>query len=346
MEVKKVASLFSEVEIKATEVIVAGHINNSYLVSTFGNDKYILQKINQNVFKNPGGVIANLIKINDYLIALDYPYQVAKLLYTKKEEPYFIEKTNFWRAIEYIENSRNILVCPNRETAFYTGKAYGHFIKSLSGFEQRKIEIVIPDFHDPQKRYTELELSIKTNFDNRVIEAGELIEKAIKYKDIISEYKQVTKDLPIRMVHNDTKLSNLLFNIDLSEVKAIIDLDTVMPGYLINDFGDMVRSICNPAEEDEMDLKKVVFNVDYYIALRNGFLNGLCEIISKEEESALTIGIKAVIYTQFIRFLSDYLNGDNYYSLTYQDQNLKRARVQSHLLIQVIDLEVILKNIS
>jgi thiamine kinase-like enzyme len=337
MEVKQIAEYFSTADTIAIESITAGHINQSYLVTAGQNKRFVLQKINQNVFKNPKGVIDNLIKINDQLNVSDYPYQVAKLRYTKNNKPFFFNNTGFWRAVEYIENTTNLLVCPSAEIAFRSAKAYGHFARSLSGLNQNEIQVVIPDFHDPQKRYEELESAIKVNDNNRVIEAGELIAQARKYKHIISEYKHAIKDLPIRLVHNDTKISNLLFNNNLSEVKAVIDLDTVMPGYLINDFGDMVRSFCNPAAEDEADLNKVIFNVDNYNSLSEGYLSVLNDFITPEEKAALNIGVKAIIYTQFIRFLSDYLNRDIYYAIDYENQNLARAKVQLHLLKQVIE---------
>ena len=338
MEIKQIANEFFKDEIISVVKIEAGHINSSYLVMNSSDEKFILQKINQNVFKNPARVIDNLIKINDHLIASDYPYRVAKLCYTKNKKPFYNDESGFWRAVEYINNSTTLFVCPNIEIAFKSGKAYGLFLKSLSGLDQEEIKVVIPDFHDPQKRYDELESAIKTNFNNRVDEAGNLITHARQYKHIIREYNQVITDTPIRLVHNDTKISNLLHKEDLSEVKAIIDLDTVMPGYLINDFGDMVRSICNPAAEDEADLSKVIFNVECYIELRNGYLYALNEIITPKEKEALSTGVKTIIYTQFIRFLTDYLNGDTYYNLDYEDQNLIRSKVQFHLLKQIVEM--------
>lgn len=345
MDIKQIANLFSNAEINSVVKIEAGHINTSYLVSDTRNEKFILQRINQNVFKNPVWVIDNLVKINDHLIGSDYPYRVAKLLYTHSNESFFIDKSGLWRAIEYIERSKTILICTNAETAFIAAKAYGHFVGSLSELNQKKMEIVIPDFHNPQKRYDELESAIKINFNNRVEEVDNLISQARQYKHIIAEHKKATTDLPIRLVHNDTKISNLLFNEDLTDVMAIIDLDTVMPGYIINDFGDMVRSICNPAAEDETNLNKVSFNNGFYKRLLQGYLSALKGSITSEEKEALPIGIKSIIYTQFIRFLSDYLNGDNYYNIAYDDQNLNRARVQLHLLEQIMEPRETLKNL-
>ena len=337
MEIKQIANEFSDAEITSTVKIDTGHINNSFLVTTASNDNFILQKINQNVFKIPAWVIDNLIRINKHLIASDYPYKVAKLRYTINNKPFYYDKTGFWRAVEYIEDTNNLLVCPNAEIAFKSGNAYGHFVRSLSGLNLKEIKDVIPNFHNPQKRYDELESAIKTNYNNRVVEAGELIAQAKQYKSIIDKYEFATRNLPIRLVHNDTKISNLLFNKDLSTVKAIIDLDTVMPGYLINDFGDMVRSFCNPVAEDEADLSKVNFNIEFYKSLMEGFLSALKDFITPEEKAALTIGVETIIYTQFIRFLSDYLNGDIYYRSDYKEQNLNRAKVQLHLLRQIIE---------
>ena len=337
MEIKQIASVFSEAEIASVVKIDTGHINSSFLITNVRNEKFVLQEINQNIFKNPEWVIDNLIRINDHLSASVYPYRIAKLRYTKNNKPSYYDKSDFWRAIEYIEDTTNLLVCPNAEMAFKSAETYGLFVKYLCGLNPKEIKETIPNFRDPQKRYNELESAIKVNYHNRADAAGELITQAKKHKPIIIEYENAIVNLPIRLVHNDTKISNLLFNKDLSKVKAIIDLDTVMPGYVINDFGDLVRSICNPAAEDEADLSKVIFNVDYYNSLLKGFLSALNQTITAEEKAGLVTGAKTIIYTQFIRFLSDYLNGDIYYKSDYKEQNLHRAKVQLHLLKQAIE---------
>ena len=334
MEIKQIAKRFSTSEIIAIEGISGGYINQSYLVTTGQNERFVLQKINSSVFKNPKGVIDNLIKINHGLTSANYPFEVAKLKPTLSNELFIREKSELWRAMEYIDNSQSLLVCPNAETAALTGIAYGQFIKCLKGINPDQIEIVLPDFRNPIHHFKAFENAVEADLVNRVKDVEILISQASFYQNIIDEYQKTIKELPLRLVHNDTKISNLLFNEDLSEVKAVIDLDTVMPGYLIDDYGDMVRSVCNPAAEDEKDLSKVVFNFDYYKILKQAYVETLNGFITPKEITALNIGAKSIIYTQFIRFLSDYLNGDTYYSIAYKDENLNRAKVQLKLLQQ------------
>jgi len=339
MEIKQIAAKFSVSEITDISIITGGHINQSYLVANEQNEHFVLQKINTTVFQNPVDIIDNLIKINRLLDSSDYPYRIAGLRPTIKKESYYQDKAGCWRSMDYIDNTKNLKVCPNAKIAASTGKAFGLFAKYLRELPTKEIKIVIPDFRNPEHYFRKLEKAIEVNYNNRVKDAEELISNAFSNCNIIDKYKVAIKEHPIRLVHNDTKISNLLFNKDLSEVKAIIDFDTVMPGYLINDFGDMVRSVCNPAAEDEADLSKVVYNADYYKNLHKSYLFALMGTITPEEKAALNVGAKSVIYTQFIRFLSDYLVGDKYYRIEFKNQNLNRAKVQLHLLLQIINLE-------
>jgi len=336
MEIKEIAKEFSISEITEVSIIKGGHINQSFLVTNKKNGKFVLQKINTSIFKNPVDIIENLIKVNQHLKTTKYPYQIADLRLTINGDSYFTNDYGFWRATEYIKNSKAIQICTNNKTAVNTGKAYGDFVKFLNELKLNDIKTILPNFRKPELWFIELEKAININYKSRVENTHELISKARYFKTIIGEYNSVIKNHTKRILHNDTKVGNLLFNSDETTVNAVIDLDTVMPGYLINDFGDMVRSVCNSAVEDESDLTNVIFNLDYYNVLKDSYIDSLNGIITNEEISSFQIGIKTILYTQFLRFLSDYLSGDEYYQIEYSEQNLNRAKVQMELLEQII----------
>ena len=259
----------------------SGHINDTFLVKTSGTKNYILQRINHNIFKDVPGLVNNKILISNHIRSKygnlseeDLNKKVLSFVKTKETNFYYHkENGDFWNVMIFIANSITHDIVVNKEIAYEGGKLLGAFLNATSDFESSQLIDVIPNFHDMSFRYKEYESSMQ-------IASKERLEKAINYKKIVSDLKtemhilqelKEAKVIPVRVTHNDTKISNSLFDNDNKGI-CMIDTDTVMPGIIHYDFGDAIRTICNTAAEDEKDLFKVEFNLEYYKAYQKGFL--------------------------------------------------------------------------
>jgi thiamine kinase-like enzyme len=319
----------------------SGHINDTFLVKTSGTKNYILQRINHNIFKDVPGLVNNKILISNHIRSKygnlseeDLNKKVLSFVKTKKTNFYYHkENGDFWNVMIFIANSITHDIVVDKEIAYEGGKLLGAFLNATSDFESSKLIDVIPNFHDMSFRYKEYESSLQ-------IASKERLEKAINYKKIVSDLKtemhilqelKEAKVIPVRVTHNDTKISNSLFDNDNKGI-CMIDTDTVMPGIIHYDFGDAIRTICNTAAEDEKDLSKVEFNLAYYEAYEKGFLEKTKDTLFPISIKYLSLGAKTMIFIMALRFLTDYFNNDVYYKVNYPEHNLDRARNQFKLI--------------
>ncbi len=302
-----VAARFTKDKVLKFKQISGGHINQTYLIHTeTGPDPnaFILQKINTHVFRDPEGLVQNLVKITDHLLASGYPYQPVSIKQTNERKLLYQHDAETWRALEYIANSLSVEKAANPEIVETAGTAFGELTKAMLTMDPNELAETIPDFHNPEKRFNDLLMAVDNAQANKKEVAQSLIEHALALSMIVENYDQIITNLPKRVAHNDAKVGNILFDDSLSKVIAIIDLDTMMPGYLMNDFGDMARSMCNPVDEDATDLKGVYFDERKFQYLTKGYLGVLRDEITNQELSSLITGIKTIIYTQFIRFFN------------------------------------------
>ena len=321
----------------------SGHINDTFLVKTSGTKNYILQRINHNIFKDVPGLVNNKILISNHIRSKygnlseeDLNKKVLSFVKTKKTNFYYHkENGDFWNVMIFIANSITHNIVVDKEIAYEGGKLLGAFLNATSDFESSQLIDVIPNFHDMSFRYKEYESSMQ-------IASKERLEKAINYKKIVSDLKtemhilqelKEAKVIPVRVTHNDTKISNSLFDNDNKGICMIdTDTDTVMPGIIHYDFGDAIRTICNTAAEDEKDLSKVEFNLAYYEAYEKGFLEKTKDTLFPISIKYLSLGAKTMIFIMALRFLTDYFNNDVYYKVNYPEHNLDRARNQFKLI--------------
>jgi len=319
--------------------IDSGHINNTYLVYTLDSNlpDYILQKINSDVFKNIPDLIENKIRVTDFLRAManDQEKQnIIQLIPTISGKYYFVDNNNdYWNLMVFIPDSGVYLVAKSTKIAAEAGRLFGQFFYLLNDFEAHKLSETIPLFHDLNHRLAQFEAALKQASNTRLLMARDSIEFINTHKKemlLLQELKSRGK-LPLRATHNDTKLSNALFDTKGNGL-SVIDLDTLMPGLVHYDFGDSVRSICSSAEEDEADLENVYFLPNNFKAFAGGFLNACKSILSKEEVSHLVLGTKYMVFIMGLRFLTDYLNKDIYFKTHFADHNLVRAKNQIALL--------------
>ncbi|MBO5713182.1 MAG: phosphotransferase [Clostridia bacterium] len=325
------------------DVLHGGNINTSYKVtcaSENGENDYLLQRINKNVFKNPVGVMSNIQKITEYINAKPKNMGFIALGYnTCADGKTFVvdENGDFWRARQFLDcvcfdNTDNLKVIEQ------AGIAFGEFQYLLDGFDASVLFESIPYFHNTVKRYGDLENALIFDSYNRKQECANEIEFILSNKALASKLVKgaMRGDIPMRVTHNDTKCNNVVFDKDTFEALSVIDLDTIMPGITAYDFGDGARSICCTSLEDEKDLNKVKFDLVKFDAFTKGFLHHLGSILSKNELYSLCDGVLIMTIELALRFLEDYLKGDFYFKTRYPKQNLYRARCQIALAKDII----------
>ncbi len=322
-----------------------GHINETYAVymPTEEGDEfaYILQRVNNNVFKDPAGVMENIFGVTEYLRNVireeggDPDRETLSCIKTKNGCTYFEDNEGQpWRCYNYISNSVCYQLVEDPEQFYQSGNSFGHFLKQLGNYPASSLKETIPDFHNTVKRFENLEKALKRDIKNRAITCRPEIAFALDRKQdckVLVE-KQENGTLPLRVTHNDTKLNNILFDAETGKGLCIIDLDTIMPGLAANDFGDSIRFGAATAEEDERDLDKMHFDISLYELYVKGYLEATRDVLTPEEVESLPWGARLMTFECGIRFLTDYLEGDTYFKTAYPEHNLVRARTQFRLV--------------
>ncbi len=337
-----------------------GHVNDTYLLNFDQGGvrlNYVLQRINGDVFKEPIKVMENIDRVTQHLLTKIHKShsetrkRTIRLLRTQDNLPYvFDDNGNCWRAYIFIERARAYNVLETPEQAFGIARAFGEFQQQLIDLPGERLHDTIPDFHNTPKRIEQLEEAIKNDPCNRVKDAQKEIDFILSRKEAAGELVRLNKsgDIPERITHNDTKCNNILID-DLSgDGICVIDLDTVMPGLSLYDFGDMVRACTSPAEEDETDLSKVYMRFDMYEALFSGFCETAGAFMTAAERENLANAGKIITLEIGTRFLTDYINGDKYFKIKRANHNLERCRSQLKLVSsieeQMNDMMNLLKN--
>ena len=320
-----------------------GNVNDTFQL-TFDQGgirlHYILQRINSNVFKEPIKVMENVARVTAHLLKKiksthqETRKRTIRLLNAHDGRPFaFDDCGNCWRAYIFVEHARAYEVLESPEQAFRVAQGFGEFQRQLVDFNGRLHE-TIPDFHNTPKRVAALEAAVKADICNRAKEVAREIDFVLSRKDESDVLIKLNAsgDIPERITHNDTKANNILID-DLSgEAVCVIDLDTVMPGLSLYDFGDMVRSGTNPAEEDEINLDKVGMRFDMYKGFYEGFVDAAGKFLTPAEKEYLPFSGKLITLEIGMRFLTDYLSGDVYFKTRRPRQNLDRCRTQFKLV--------------
>ncbi len=326
-----------------------GHINTTY-ISTFDNNgviqKYTHQKINNHVFTKPYEVMENINSITNHISkkleaeGLDPNRGCLQIVKTKDDElVYFSEDMGYWRTYKYIDDVKTFSTIDSPSSARLLGESIGKFQLQLSDFDGKQLYETIYHFHDMRMRYDQLKASIKVNYNNRI----DLVKDELAFLDKNRERGFIIWDafsngiVPNRVTHNDTKMNNVLFSLDGKESVCVIDLDTVMPGTILFDTGDMIRTATATAEEDELDLNKMSCNEKLHKALIEGYLSK-ASFLTDKERSLLVESGRTITQIMAVRFLADFLNGDTYYHIERVNHNLDRARTQIKLM-QDMDLK-------
>lgn len=325
----------------SAEELTSGHINDTYLVRGSSDRRYVFQKINKEVFPNVPGLIMNKVQVSRHLhkkwrhLPLSERERRVLTFVRSIEGTYFHQDKNgnYWNVTLFVEKSRNFESVTSASIAFEGGRLFGSFIRETEDFDTGKLIEVIPKFHDMSFRFEQFDQALVNSGEERKENAQRLIEKALALSaemQLLEKLKNAG-EIRIRVTHNDTKISNALFDLE-GKGLCVIDTDTIMPGIIHYDFGDAIRTICNSAREDETDLDKVRFNKEYYDSYTKGYLEALGNSVSELEKNYFPLAAKTMIFIMALRFLTDYLNNDIYYKTSYPEHNLDRSKNQFKLI--------------
>ncbi len=324
--------------------ITDGHINSTYKVTVENGEeikKYLLQKINTFVFKNPDELMQNIVCVTEFLREKirknggDETRETLTFIKTRDKKNYYrAENGDCWRCYVFVDDAYALNSIDSPEIFYEAGRTFGCFQSLLSDYPIETLYDTIPDFHNTEKRYENLENAIKNDRAGRVKKVEKEIEFIRKRKDDTHLFTDLIKknELPVRVTHNDTKLNNVLFDKKTGKGICVIDLDTVMPGLSLYDFGDCIRYGASTAKEDEHDLSLVSIDLKLFEAYARGYLETAGSSLTEKEKELLAVSSKILTLELAIRFLEDYLNGDEYFKTDYPDHNLFRTKAQLKLV--------------
>lgn len=334
---KEIFQQFCLQDIVSCERYGHGHINETYLLTAKSGERFILQKISSRAFKNVPALMENIASVSEHLQNKGIRPTLTPL--PTMDEKYYYEDAagDYWRLYEFIENSICLQKAETKDDFYQSARAFGAFAQSLGDFPAHTLHETIPNFHNTPDRYRLFHEALDADVMGRAAFVKEEIDFALAREAEASKLVDMLDrgELPLRVTHNDTKLNNVMLDVVTREPLCVIDLDTVMPGLVAYDFGDSIRFGASTAAEDERDLDKVKFDIEYYKAYLKGYLETFPDMTEKERES-LPIGSKMMTLECGVRFLTDYLSGDTYFAIHRPDHNLDRCRTQFAL---VADME-------
>lgn len=345
MDFQEIASHFGITDpILSAEEIHSGNINRTYLVTVKHPEEereYIFQRINTFVFTQPELVMSNILKVTQHikqkLMAADgtYARRVLSFLTTPDGVPFYYTAStkHVWRAYEYIANATAYNMVQTPEQFYEAGRSFGEFQGWLSDFPAQTLAEIIPNFHHTPKRFETFRAAVAADKAGRRAEVADEIEFLLNHEQECGIVVKALEsgEIPYRVTHNDTKINNILFDEETNKGICVIDLDTVMPGSSLFDFGDAVRYGASTALEDERDLSKVSISLPLYEQFTKGFLEGVGGLLTEREVELLPYSVKIMALELASRFLADYLDGDVYFKTNCDDHNLVRARTQIQL---------------
>lgn len=310
-----------------------GHINLTLLVRTT-EKRYIMQKMNTHVFPDPDNLMRNICAVTEYLRASGA--ETLNVVPTLEGKP-FLKGKECYRVYDFIENTVTYQKVTDKKVFFNSGKAFGEFQNCLAGFDASVLTETIPHFHDTPKRFADFRAALEADAFGRAKECRPEIDFFLSHADTYGKVAEGLKDgsVPLRVTHNDTKLNNILMDAETNEARAVIDLDTVMPGSMLYDFGDSIRFGASTAAEDEKDLNKVHFDIGLFEAYAKGYCGAVKDSITDKEKELLPYGSYLMTMECGMRFLADYLAGDTYFAIKYDDHNLVRSRTQLRLAAEM-----------
>jgi thiamine kinase-like enzyme len=315
------------------EKIGTGYINATFMLA--GESSFVLQRVNKNVFVNPEDIASNIRIASDHL-KKHYPnYLFLTNAKSKDGKEMIYDLEGFpWRLFPYINNSITIDKVETEAQAYSAASEFARLTNYLSNASIKVFKPTIEKFHDLSWRYEQFDTALQNASSVRSEQANDAINGCLAHRYLVDQYRDLiwSGNVHLRVTHNDTKINNILFDRTTHQAICVIDLDTLMPGYFIYDVGDMIRTFVSPVSEEERDLSKIVFRKNIYDAVIEGYQSQMKDKLTNTEQNLFHFAGMMMTYIMALRMLSDFLNGDIYYQITYPDQNLVRARNQVRLL--------------
>lgn len=345
-------------EFLAVHAFGSGHINDTYQLQFQTQSRlrrYVLQRINTGIFRQPEQLMENILRVTRHQLAKiqdrgeeDTERKCLRFFPAKNGEYFYMDKAgNYWRVCQFIERAHTCDIVQSAEQAFLTAASFARFQKSLVDLPGPRLHETIPDFHNTPRRFSAFAAAVKNDIAQRANSCLREIEFAFARKAVAPVLVDLMarKAITERITHNDAKLNNIMLDDATNTAVCVVDLDTVMPGSPLYDFGDMARSTSCTAAEDEKDLEKVEINTAMFRALASGYISEAKDFLNSEEIGQLIFSAKLITFEQGIRFLTDYLNGDIYYKIKYPEHNMVRARNQFKLVESIEQQEKMLNTI-
>jgi hypothetical protein len=313
-----------------------GLIHHTYRATNTGTQKSVLlQAINTNVFKKPDDILYNYSAIYQYLQTHNSDISIpAPVITAEKKLLWLDEENNYWRATSFIHHTFSPDIASDEQSAYTVAKSFATFTRALAGLDAKELKIIIPNFHDLAFRYEQFEKAIASASLDRLLKSTHVIAELRQRKQLVDWYNTVVRSTsyPVRVMHHDCKISNILFNTGSGKVVCPVDLDTVMPGKFFSDLGDMIRSMACTVDENSNRWEEINIRPSFYQNILKGYLEGIGDIFTEYEKKDIHYTGMTMIYMQGIRFVNDFLNNDIYYKTSYPEQNLNRALNQLILL--------------
>lgn len=344
---KQAESFCLEGELVSIEPYGEGHINLTLLVTTT-QKRYIMQKMNTRVFADSDGLMRNICGVTEHL--RKYGVETLHVIPTRAGQAY-LKADEYYRVYAFIEDTITYQTVSDAEVFKKSGAAFGQFQNYLATFDASKLTETIARFHDTPNRFAQFQAALTADAVNRAKDCQEEIAFILQRENTYGVIMEGLRDgsIPLRVTHNDTKLNNILMDARTGDARAVIDLDTVMPGSMLFDFGDSIRFGASTAAEDEADLSKVHFDITLFQAYAEGFCSAVKDSITAREAALLPYAAYLMTIECGMRFLADYLSGDTYFATKYPEHNLVRCRTQLRLADemqqQVSQMQAIIKNI-
>ncbi len=342
----------------------SGHINKSYKILTRGDrtPNYLLQKINHRVFENPRQLQENIhaitshlaqklknspAKINHQTVLSVIPTRSGDNLVYRDKDSYNLSSPEFWRLYKFIEGSRYFDIPQNRKQVHQAGIVFGNFQRDVEDFPIDRLHDTIPKFHNLSHKFAQFQASLEVNFQNRRKNCLPEIQFVQKHLNAMLSINRAAEEgrIPYRVTHNDTKFNNVLFDQHDNAI-CIVDMDTVMPGLTLFDYGDAIRSLTNTAPEDTTNIEDVNLDLTRLEAFSQGFLSKTSSLLNSTERDLLPQAGATLSYMLGLRFFTDYLNGDKYFAISKPQQNLDRARVQFKMMVNFKKSEGFIREIQ
>lgn len=336
-----------EGNLTGAEPFGSGIINDTFCLTT-DRARYVLQRINHEIFTDPIGLMANVIKVTEHITgklkqqADPLADRMLKVIATDDDTGCYKDPDgNYWRAYNLIEGAVTYDTIEQPQLAREAARMFGWFQRMLADLPGSQLCETIPGFHNTPKRFETFKKALEADACGRAKGITEEIDFALEHESICGKLLALadTGEIPIRVTHNDTKINNVMFDKETSKGVCVIDLDTVMPGLSLYDFGDMVRTATSFGDENQRDLSKVSMRMDMFEPLVRGFASETAGFMTEAEKANLVFAGKLITFEQYIRFLGDYIAGDVYYKIEYKTHNLDRSRTQMKLIQTIIDQE-------